>query len=443
MKHKVLDLFAGIGGFSLGLEATGGFETTAFCELDKKAQLVLKKHWPDVPIYEDIKELTYERLKADGNVPSVITGGFPCQDISCAGKAKGILAERSGLWSEMFRLIRDVRPAWAIIENVSALRSKGLTLVLQNLSEIGYMCEWHCIPASAVGAPHQRDRIWIIANPNNSGDRTSQRRDMPKIRKAILEGWQEHTLSEPSGYCEVENTVSKPARNKPRESSGQGWESTEAGSKSLRQEDRTAGSNRTRTTGKDVANPMQQHETQRGECEITESQGDGGGTEQGRSESDAERQRSLRGTGGDPCDEVANSNSKQLNSLFNGSSQEGSGETSPTGEVHSGNQGSNRPNNMVANPNSERLQGHSEELGGSCEVRTQETPCLLSGCRLSDFWAVESNVGRVAHGVPKRVDRLKQLGNSVVPQIPYLLGCAILSTETLDAEEDTNAHDSN
>ena len=150
MKHKVLDLFAGIGGFSLGLEATGGFETTAFCELDKKAQLVLKKHWPDVPIYEDIKELTYERL-----------------------------------------------------------------------------------------------------------------------------------------------------------------------------------------------------------------------------------------------------------------------------------------------------QGHSEELGGSCEVRTQETPRLLGGCPRADFWAVEPNVGRVAHGIPKRVDRLKQLGNSVVPQIPYLLGCAILSTETLDAKEDTNAHNNN
>jgi DNA-cytosine methyltransferase len=380
--YKVLDLFSGIGGFSLGLESTGGFETIAFCEVEKYPLEILNKHWPNVPVYNDIKELTYERLKEDNLVPDVITGGFPCQDISCAGKGKGIKAERSGLWSEMFRLIRDVRPAWAIIENVSALRSKGLTLVLQNLCEIGYMCEWHCIPASAVGAPHQRDRIWVVAypisecpqpriretlsrwkdseasdtepccgstgrdtllsevsdeerphdpvaNPNNSGDRTSQRRDMPKIRKAILQGWQEHTLSEPGGYCE------------------------------------------------DVANP----------------------------------------------------NSKQLNSLFNGSSQEGSGETSPPGEVYFGNQGSNRPNNMVANSNSKRLQGHSEELGGSCEVRTQETPRLLSGCRLSDFWAVEPNVGRVAHGVPSRVDRLKCLGNSVVPQIPQMIGFQILEIE--------------
>ena len=166
--YNVLDLFSGIGGFSLGLERTGGFTTTAFCEICPKARKVLRKHWPDVPIYEDIKGLTNDRLAADGITIDVITGGFPCQDISCAGKGKGIKAERSGLWSEMFRLIRDVRPTWAIIENVPALRSKGLTLVLQNLCEIGYMCEWHCIPASSVGKNHSRDRIWIITYPDGN-----------------------------------------------------------------------------------------------------------------------------------------------------------------------------------------------------------------------------------------------------------------------------------
>ena len=177
----LLDLFSGIGGFSLGLERTGGFKTVAFCEIDKKAQQVLNKHWPDVPIYGDIKELTLERLRSDGvPLPRAICGGFPCQDISLAGKGEGIVGERSGLWSEMFRLIRDVRPTWAIIENVSTLRSKGLTLVLQDLSEIGYCVEWHCIPASAVGAPHRRDRIWIVAHPNQ-----------PR-----LEGWLREVLQE-------------------------------------------------------------------------------------------------------------------------------------------------------------------------------------------------------------------------------------------------------
>ena len=165
MKHKVLDLFSGIGGFSLGLQNTGGFETVAFCEIEPFCHKVLKKHWQDVPIYNDIKELDYDTLQADGIEPTVITGGFPCQDISVAGEQKGIIGERSSLWSEYARLIEDVRPTWAIIENVPTLRSKGLTLVLQNLSEIRYNAEWHCIPCSSIGGLHRRDRIWIIAYP--------------------------------------------------------------------------------------------------------------------------------------------------------------------------------------------------------------------------------------------------------------------------------------
>ena len=165
MTHKVLELFAGIGGFSLGLERTGGFETIAFCEQDEKAKLVLNKHWPDVPIYDDVKELTGDRLAADGIVPTVITGGFPCTDISGAQQHKptGIDQPRSGLWKHYARLIKELRPKWCIIENVPLLRRRGLAVVLSDLWKVGYNAEWHCIPASAVGAPHQRDRIWITA----------------------------------------------------------------------------------------------------------------------------------------------------------------------------------------------------------------------------------------------------------------------------------------
>lgn len=158
---KVLDLFSGIGGFSLGLERAG-METVAFCEIEEFPRKVLKKHWPDVPIFEDVRDLTGNMV---GSV-DVICGGFPCQDISTAGKGAGINGSRSGLWKEYHRLIGEIRPSWAIIENVSALRSKGLITVLQNLSEIGYDAEWHCIPASYIGALHRRDRIWIVAYPS-------------------------------------------------------------------------------------------------------------------------------------------------------------------------------------------------------------------------------------------------------------------------------------
>ena len=162
---RVLDLFSGIGGFSLGLERAG-MHTVAFCEQNKYCHAVLKKHWPEVPIYDDVRTLTAARLADDGIAVDVICGGFPCQDISIAGKGAGLAGARSGLWWEFHRLIAEIRPAWVVIENVSALRHKGLGDVLRSLAAVGYDAEWHCIPASAVGAPHRRDRIWIVAYPN-------------------------------------------------------------------------------------------------------------------------------------------------------------------------------------------------------------------------------------------------------------------------------------
>lgn len=161
---NVLDLFSGIGGFSIGLERAG-MRTVAFCEIDPHARKVLNKHWPDVPVFTDVTTLTKEQIN---DQIDVLAGGFPCQDISTAGRGAGLSGSRSGLWFEFHRLIDEIRPRYAIIENVAALRSRGLEQVLWSLAEIGYDAEWHCIPASAVGASHQRDRIWIVAYPNRS-----------------------------------------------------------------------------------------------------------------------------------------------------------------------------------------------------------------------------------------------------------------------------------
>lgn len=164
-KLKVLDLFSGIGGFSLGLERTGGFETVAFCEIEPFPRRVLAKHWPEVPCYDDVRTLTVDTLRRDGIAVDVICGGFPCQDISLAGAGAGLEGERSGLWSEIARLVGELRPLFVIVENVAALLGRGLDRVLGDLAALGYDAEWHCIPASAVGAPHRRDRFWLVAYP--------------------------------------------------------------------------------------------------------------------------------------------------------------------------------------------------------------------------------------------------------------------------------------
>jgi len=172
MMLNLLDLFSGIGGFSLGLERTGGFKTVAFCEIEEFPRKVLAKHWPDVPIYHDVRELTGERLRADGITVDVICGGFPCQDASVANTntagRSGIDGERTGLWSEYARLIGDIQPVVALMENVPGLLSAGFGRVLGDLAEIGYDAEWRCIPASSAGLPHRRDRLWIVAYPSGT-----------------------------------------------------------------------------------------------------------------------------------------------------------------------------------------------------------------------------------------------------------------------------------
>lgn len=173
-KLKVLDLFSGIGGFSLGLERTGGFETVAFCEIEEFPRRVLAKHWPKVPCYRDIRELTADVLRRDGIAVDVITGGFPCQDISLAGRMSGIEGKKSGLWWDYFRLIEEIRPRTVIIENSPVLRSRGLGNMLRQFSSIGYDAEWHCIPVNHLGAPHRRDRVWIIAYSSSFRDRISE-----------------------------------------------------------------------------------------------------------------------------------------------------------------------------------------------------------------------------------------------------------------------------
>ena len=166
-KLKVLDLFSGLGGFSLGLERTGHFETVAFCDNDKFSKLILDKHWKGKKVYEDVREITKEKLIADGiELPDVITGGFPCQPFSVAGKQKGTSDDRH-LWPEMFRIIKALQPRIVVGENVRGIVNiqDGMVFetVCTNLEDEGYEVQALNIPAAGVGAPHRRERIWFIA----------------------------------------------------------------------------------------------------------------------------------------------------------------------------------------------------------------------------------------------------------------------------------------
>lgn len=174
---RVLDLFSGIGGFSLGLERTGGFRTVAFCEIEPQARDILAKHWPDVPCHHDVTKREFVTGEAD-----VICGGFPCQDLSRAGKRSGLSGSRSGLFWELVRAIRVVRPRFAIMENVADLLADGMGTVCGALADSGYDAEWDCIPAFAVGSPQQRERVWIVAHPDQ---RERQNRSASAIRRGL------------------------------------------------------------------------------------------------------------------------------------------------------------------------------------------------------------------------------------------------------------------
>jgi DNA (cytosine-5)-methyltransferase 1 len=210
-----LDLFSGIGGFSLGLESAGLVKTVAFCDYEKFCQKVLKKHWPHVPIYGDVKELTHERLKADGiNSIDIITGGYPCQPFSVAGRKKGEEDPRH-LWPEMFRLIKELRPTWVIGENVSGHIKLGLDTVLENLESEDYSARTFSISASSVGAKHKRERVWIVANTRRilRGEQSEQDQRVVGRGPSKTKKWS-HNTNQIGGSSKRAKTVANPGSSR-------------------------------------------------------------------------------------------------------------------------------------------------------------------------------------------------------------------------------------
>jgi len=324
MKLKILDLFSGIGGFSLGLEATGHFETAAFCEIEPYCKQVLKKHWPTVPIFDDIRQLK----GTDIGTIDIITGGYPCQPFSVAGKQKAEQDPRH-LWPEYFRLIQELRPTWVIGENVSGHIKLGLDSVLEDLASEGYSTRTFSISASSIGANHKRERVWTVAY---SGSIANAMRGIDNSLSKESRSW---SYYEGRGRGNA-NGISHPSTNE-------------------------------RLDSKDVENSRRTL-WQRGQFSKENE------------------------------DEIGKENANQFK------------RSSGTSKID------------VANTDSKRQQEQWRPISVERQRKEgQELEC-------KSWWESEPRVGRVAHGIPKRVDRLKTLGNAVVPHIPYYIGQAIVES---------------
>ena len=356
MKLKILDLFSGIGGFSLGLEATGHFETAAFCEIEPYCQKVLKKHWPDVPIFDDIRKLK----GTDIGTVDIITGGYPCQPFSVAGKQKAEQDPRH-LWPEYFRLIQELRPTWVIGENVSGHIKLGLDSVLEDLASEGYSTRTFSISASSIGANHKRERIWTVAYSN---DRNHEQ------KKEIRTGWNtSNSSSQNVAYTyDTRDRTSQHETNSNWEKINEGWQEQSFSEPSRQSEN--------------VANT---------DCRLR-----GGRRTIGSSRDDSKRKLHL--TQKEQATHDLRSKTIGCNTV------RGKTET-------------------MADTNSER--GCLWETDRQDAEDVRQSP---RGEETFGWWNIEPRVGRVAHGIPKRVDRLKSLGNAVVPHIPYYIGQAIVES---------------
>jgi len=301
-----IDLCSGIGGFSLGFQQAGLSKPVLFCDTDAWCRKVLAKHWPDVPIAEDVKELANDPdrlIPATNPRNTILTAGYPCQSFSVAGKQRGTEDDRH-IWPYISQIISRKRPAWCVFENVYGHIALGLDQVLADLEAQGYATRTFIVPACGVNAPHRRDRLWIIAHTNSHGE--------PDVTRYAEEG---------------QRLVGNTAHNR--------W--------------------------------------------------DGRAAQAGREGQAHQPDQPRPSVWGEPI----------------------------------------RPSEDVADTDSQR------GCGGDAQRQDAKDARQSPGCQKHGGWNTESAVGRVAHGIPRRVDRLKGLGNAIVPQIAQRIGETIKKAEGL------------
>ena len=388
MKHKLLDLFSGIGGFSLGAEANG-IPTVAFVEKDPFCQKVLRKHWSNTPIISDIRTVKGEDYETDG--VTIVSGGFPCQPFSQAGKRKGTDDDRY-LWDETLRVVAETKPEWFIGENVDGLVNiqDGLVLrqVQDDLEKEGFQVQCLVVPASSIGAWHQRKRVWIIgenvSNTNDSRDRTSKHGTERQGNKTDDQGRQGQSQSKPSRHSQdVSNSI--------------GELSDGCSGTTRHSESKLKGM---------VSNETKNRDKVRSETER------------------CSEQATSRGN-------VSDTN----HSRFQDWSEQCEGQSTSSQQRES----SSSRHSSVSDTNESRLQRHNTKQKLS-KKKLRFTTNKDDETRKT-WWQVESTVcgvpDGVSYGLDKgRVGRIKALGNSIVPQIAYQLFKSIVTVTKEDNNEE-------
>lgn len=372
MTLTVGSLFSGIGGFDLGLERAG-MKVIWQSEIDEFASKVLKKHWPDVPNLGDITKVDWTNIER----PDVICGGYPCQPFSTAGKRGGADDPRH-LWPAMFNAICLLRPRYALMENVRGHLSLGFGRVLGDLAEIGYDAEWQVIPAAAVGAPHKRDRVFIVAYPKSEFSNGSN--DNPQI------GLEFQSLSK--------------FRNDGRSQSLANTNDTGNRTPGCRIDDN--GSSQIKK-GSNIA------------------QSEFGGHGANMANTDRRRRKQCK------------PKTKSVSGISSSSKRNSTEMADPDGKRLEGQRAKQQTTRAsgesaeMADTNGEQLgqRGRTKDIGSKNRVWSNNSrPETTDGFR--QWWEIEPNVGRVANGVPNRVDRLKGLGNAIVPQVAELVGALVV-----------------
>jgi len=396
MNH--LDLCSGIGGWALAFRELD-INTVAFCEIDDYPQKVLKKNFPGIPIFNDLKELTYEQIKERTGTRDIdlVTCSYPCQPFSVAGRQKGEEDPRH-LWPDTFRIIQECKPTWFVGENVGGHIKLGLDTVLEDLASIGYDTRTFVISASSIGAWHQRKRIWIVGYSEHNGSLASEksRRDQEAAGRSSQgqnQAEQSKGASRPRNHEDVSDTESQRTRKnnkglRQRVSRVDGRQTTDVSdTESLRSRGRS---------GEECRSPQWQFLQEEQEGREIRGEAEGRSTLSGEDVSDTSSEGSQRHNAKSSIDE------SQL-----GQSTDNDDEA-----------------RTVSNTTSSRLEEHGYG----------ETEDVIKFTTQENWWQAQSELcgvpDGVSYGLDKgRVGRIKGLGNAIVPQIAWFIGNAIVSAQ--------------